>query len=104
MPTVEKTEGGRVNIRGIGEFVAGDRVDVGADEAEYLVQERGDFSLVGDEADDFELNGWLENDYQDRADAVLDGGLDDHLDKIEDAETSETVLDAIEDRRTELEG
>ncbi|WP_323190460.1 hypothetical protein [Halostella sp. PRR32] len=58
---------------------------------------------VEEDNDDFSTNGWLENDYGDRADAVLEGGLDDYLDEIEEVETSETVIDAVEERREELE-
>lgn len=107
MPTVEKTSGGRVYVRLVGqEFSVGDRAEVSADEAAYLCDERGDFERVGDDdvGDDFSANGWLENDYQERADAVLEGGLDDYLGEIEEAETSETVIDAVEQRRAELEG
>jgi hypothetical protein len=134
MPTVEKTAGGRVNVRGVGEFTPGDRAEVDADQAAYLCEERGDFEIVDDvektddsaepdgesedsdagadetfafdpgDATDFETNGWLDNDYGDRADAVLAGGLDDYLDEIEEAETSQTVIDAVDERRAELEG
>lgn len=52
--------------------------------------------------DDFSANGWLDNDYQDRADAVLAGGLDGFLDAIEAAETSKTVTEAVEARREEI--
>ncbi|MFC7256900.1 hypothetical protein [Haloplanus litoreus] len=85
------------------DFHVGDRADVGEDLATYLVKERGDFVYVDESGDDFEINGWLDNDYQDRADAVLEGGLDDHLDAIEEAETSDTVLEAVDERRAELE-
>jgi len=45
---------------------------------------------------------WLDGDYTERADAVADGRVDAHLDAIEDAETSETVIEAVEERREEL--
>ena len=48
MPVVEKTSGNEVDIRGIGDFVVGDRAEVSAEEAAYLVDERGDFELVED--------------------------------------------------------
>jgi len=51
MPTVEKVSGGLVRVRDIGQFRVGDRVEVSADEAAYLCDERGDFERVG-EADD----------------------------------------------------
>lgn len=126
MPTVEKTSGGRLTVRDIGTFSPGDIVEVSDAEAQYLCDERGDFARVGKPADDdvrqedgppdetaeadvdqegdnFEANGWLENDYQDRAEAVRAGGLDEFLDEIEEAETSETVIDAVDERRAELE-
>ena len=46
MPTVEKTSGGRVHVRDIGEFVPGEQVEVSGDDAEYLCAERGDFEAV----------------------------------------------------------
>jgi hypothetical protein len=61
----------------------------------------GDESLF--KGEDFSSNGWLDNNYQDRADAVRAGDLDDHLDEIEAVETSNTVTDAVADRRSELE-
>ena len=104
MPVVEKVSGGRVRVRGIGEFAPGDRADVSTADAQYLCDERGDFALVNSEGgEDFEVNGWLDNDYQDRADAVREGGVDDYLNEIEEAETSQTVLEAIDERRDELE-
>lgn len=90
-------------------FEPGDEYDVPAETADRLVANR-QFEYVdtddadgGSDGDDFSANGWLENDYEDRADAVLEGGLDDHLDEIEDVETSDTVIDAVEERREELE-
>jgi hypothetical protein len=57
------------------------------------------------ESDDIEWSeeAWLEGDYSERAEAVADGRVDDHLDDIEDCETSDTVIEAVEDRRAELE-
>lgn len=47
MPTVEKTSGGRVYLRALDQrFEVGDRVDVNAGLAEYLCDERGDFSRI----------------------------------------------------------
>jgi len=45
---------------------------------------------------------WLAGDYGERADAVADGRVDDHLDEIEAVETSDTVIEAVENRRAEL--
>ncbi|WP_435346024.1 hypothetical protein [Haloarchaeobius sp. HRN-SO-5] len=49
MPTVQKTSGGRVTVRDIGEFTVGDQAAVSDAEAQYLVDERGDFTLVDGE-------------------------------------------------------
>jgi hypothetical protein len=50
MPVVEKTSGGRVHIRDVGEtFHIGDQADVSEAQAAYLCEERGDFERVGDE-------------------------------------------------------
>ena len=118
MPTVRYTaDGGTYRVAGHS-FEPGDERDVDDELADYLADHEGfevvdadaddgdsdEFQFDPGEATDFSSNGWLENDYQDRADAVRAGGLDDYLDEIEAAETSETVLDAIEDRRAELEG
>jgi len=46
MPTVEKTSGGTVRIRDIGEFAPGDRADVSTADAQYLCDERGDFERI----------------------------------------------------------
>lgn len=52
MPTVEKTRGGRVYMRSLDrQFSIGDRAEVDDAEAEYLVEERGDFEIVDDEDD-----------------------------------------------------
>jgi hypothetical protein len=121
MPVVEKTSGGRVNVRGIGEFVPGDQAEVSRGDAEYLLEERNDFELVEDgndaeeepdsddtvdeaEVDFVAEDDWLDRDYQDRADAVAAGEADGFLDTVEEYETSETVIDAVQERRDELEG
>ena len=107
MPTVEKTSPGRVYVRSVDqEFALGDRADVSEDGAAYLCDERGDFERVdGPDADDgteatrFDQGQWLNRDYQDREQAVLDGEVDEHLGKILHVETSETVKDAVDERR-----
>lgn len=48
MPTVEKVNGGRVLVRGIGRFAIGDRAEVSEADAAYLCDARGDFELVDD--------------------------------------------------------
>ncbi|WP_147435155.1 hypothetical protein [Haloarcula sp. Atlit-120R] len=57
MPTVEKTEGGRVTVRGIGEFGLGDQAEVSEDDAAYLCDERGDFERIDDVAAEDETGG-----------------------------------------------
>lgn len=54
MPVVEKIAGGRVVVRGIGEFSPGDRADVSEADAAYLCDDRGDFQRV-DENDGSDL-------------------------------------------------
>lgn len=58
-----------------------------------------------EEADDsgWSEDDWFAADYTERAAVVADGRVDAHLDAIEDCETSETVIDAVEQRRGELE-
>lgn len=118
MPRARYTaEGGTYRIDGQS-FEPGDEHEVSREVAEHLadvddfevIVEKGDAAPreedgpPDEDGEDFLVNGWLENDYQDRADAVLEGGLDDYLDEIEDAETSETVIEAVQERRDELEG
>lgn len=52
---------------------------------------------------DFDLESFLDRSYTDRSDAVAAGDVDAHLDALESAETSQTVKDAIETRRDELQ-
>lgn len=47
---------------------------------------------------------WLEAEYEERVEAVESGGADSYLDEVEEVERSQQVLDAVEDRREELEG
>lgn len=67
------------------------------------IEDDGDDTAA--ESDDIEWSeeAWLEGNYSERAEAVADGRVDDHLDAIEDCETSDTVIEAVEDRRAELE-
>ena len=117
MPTLKYVgNAGRYRLTNSDVDVAqGEAVTVDDEIAAHL-QEHGEFEVVetdepaeGDESDgesageDFGTDSWLENGYQDRADAVHEGDVDDYLDEIEAAETSETVLDAVEERRDELE-
>jgi len=118
MPVYEKTTGGSVLLRGIDRRVSrGDRVDVDGEFADYL-DGRSDFRPVdvqdadfrevdetdaGDDSEGFDTEAWLDEPYQERADRVLDGDVDDHLEAIDEAETSDTVHDAVGQRRAELE-
>ncbi|WP_277540222.1 hypothetical protein [Haloarcula laminariae] len=121
MTVYEKTTGGEVYLRGIDRDVsAGDRVTVDDEDFAAYLQGRGDFRPVdvqdaefrdvdGDDStsssgDGFDADAWLDQDYQQRADRVREGGVDEHLDTIDDIETSDTVRDAIGERRAELEG
>lgn len=65
----------------------------------------GEGDDTAEESDDIEWSeeAWLEGDYSERAEAVADGRVDDHLNAIEDCETSDNVIEAVEDRRAELE-
>jgi len=50
----------------------------------------------------FSEEDWLAGDYDERADAVADGRVDEFLDEIEGCETSENVIEAVGARRDEL--
>lgn len=56
-----------------------------------------------EEGDAFDEDAWLEPDFSERADRVAAGDVDEHLDVIADVERSDTVLDAVGERRAELE-
>lgn len=131
MPTIRYTaDGGRYRVAGE-TFEPGDSADVSDGLAEHLVDDVGDFERVHenitdvefeevdddgdgsdgqegkppdvDEWEDWNEDDWLELDYQQRADDVRAGLVDDHLDEIEDAETSTTVVDAVALRKQDLE-
>ncbi|WP_323192412.1 hypothetical protein [Halostella sp. PRR32] len=55
------------------------------------------------DAEAFDADEWLDQDYGTRADRVEAGDVDEHLDEIAEVETSDTVSDAIGVRRAELE-
>jgi len=129
MPEVEKTSDARVTIRGIGEFTVGDRADVTADEAAYLCDERGDFERVANiEAKNESVKEALVSDadgtddstddksgdypaaddtsdahWQSIASAVRDGVYDDSLDTVAEHDHRSSVLDAVGERRAEIE-
>lgn len=119
MPTVRYTaDDGTYTVAGT-RFTPGDTAEVSLGLATHLIDEVGEFERVndagddkvheedgppdGDEWEDWSENAWLELDYQQRADDVRDGRVDEHLDAIADVETSETVADAVDHRRDELE-
>lgn len=124
MATVERVRG-RGLVRGIGRFEAGDVAEVSEDGAEYLVEENGDFRRVDDEAvseaddeaaegdgddaepvdewEDWNEEDWLDAHHMTRASDVASGAVDDHLETIQEIDTSDSVLDAVEERRAKLE-
>lgn len=63
-----------------------------------------DGGVDSDAADEFDTAAWLEADYEVRAERVTAGAVDAHLDAVEAAERSQTVIDAVEQRRADLEG
>lgn len=77
-------------------------VDVSEPDPEAEVDGGGDSG--GEEPVDFDADRWLADDYEHRAARVRDGEVDAHLDAIESADRSNTVLEAVEARRSELEG
>jgi len=122
------TEDGPLRIRGNGGvWERGETRELEADRAEQLLERDGfvraedvedgdEESGAGDtgaitiddvapeeETGDFDADEWLDEDYRDREQAVLDGEVDAHLDEIEDIETSGSVEKAVEERRNELE-
>lgn len=123
MVTVEKVSGGPVYIRPLDrDFEIGDRADVDEEWASYLIEERGDFErLVDVEAagePDADEEGDTETEYEERvalaeglanehwraaANAVEDGDADEYLDELAKRDDRESVQNAIEERRAELE-
>lgn len=111
--TIRLTDDGPVRIRGNGDvWERGEtRTYTDVDRAEALLERDGfeevdeDAVDTNDESDgeEFDADAWLDRDYQERADAVAAGDVDEHLDAVADAESSDTVLDAIGERRAELE-
>lgn len=119
MPVVEKTGGPRVHVRGIGTFQAGDQADVSTADAQYLIEERGDFEIVDNGGEDgtndadtvvpFDPNDLTVDELKDRLDD--NEYAEDELDALYSAEAGgfgvdhpegkerQTALDAIEARR-----
>lgn len=115
MPTVEKTKGGRVSVRGIGDFVPGEPVEVSDDDAEYLCDERGDFTVVDDAGDDdvFQEDGMSDDQERDidmRSRSDLESVDHDSLKQFAghlgiaeetDLRSKEAIIDAILDETRE---
>lgn len=64
----------------------------------------GDDDAEPESDDGFDIDAWLDHDYEDRAREVEAGGVDAHLDAIKANERSATVIDAVDERIDELEG
>ena len=65
------------------------------------VEERAADDAGGSESG-FSEDDWLAGDYDERAEAVEGGRVDEFLNAIEDCDTSDTVIEAVEARRDEL--
>ena len=124
MPVVEKTDGSRVYIRPLDQrFDIGDRAEVSAEQAQYLVTERGDFEVV-DDVDGGEADGEDESTDLDtaREKVTVDPSqhtIDELKSRLQDVdqfaeidairaleehdEERSGALEAIDDRRSELE-
>jgi len=105
---VRLTEGGPNRFVGGGEaFEPGDTREVSDDLAEFLLKkpffERAHAAPAESDDEEFDLEAWLDQDYEVRAERVEAGEVDAHLEAIAEAETSDNVLDAIGVRRAELE-
>lgn len=74
--------------------------DVGAidDEEEATDEEAGDTAAA-----EWSEEAWLEGDYEQRAEAVSGGRVDGHLEAIRNVETSDTVIEAVDERQAELD-
>lgn len=122
MPTVRYTADGGSYLDADGDRAGPDDpvLEVTDEKAEELVEQFGFEHVDGDgdgvsEEDPLEgkpvaetdvsdhLDRWLDQHYTDRAEQVHAGDADGSLDEVEEAETSETVIDAVQERRDELE-
>jgi hypothetical protein len=120
MPTIKHTDGpGRYSHSALDHVSGhGDTHEVSDSAVDYLCDEVGHFTRVDEpeddtvgqedgppDADDWEEwseDTWLDLDYQQRADDVREGRVDEHLEAIGDVETSDTVIEAVDARRDEL--
>jgi len=127
MPVARNNSGRSVYVRNVGDFDPGEEKEVEERYAEYLRDNRDDFEVVeegddrdgadeGEDGDDdeedgdgetgylFDIDEWLDQDYRERAERVRSGEVDEVLGLIADEETSDTVIEAVEERRAEQEG
>lgn len=75
------------------------------DEGEQDAASDGDEKAAVDDVeswDGWNEEDWLDLDYQQRATDVREGRVDDHLHDIKEVETSETVIDAVDERLGEV--
>ncbi|QRY21748.1 hypothetical protein JT689_01405 (plasmid) [Halobacterium sp. GSL-19] len=88
------------------ERVQDDATDTGGTDVDSASERPSsdDESGGGAEWVDWNADDWLDQDYQQRQADVLAGTVDDHLEAIASAETSQTVIDAVESRQADLEG
>lgn len=105
MPRLRYTGGSRYALRDGPTWDDGDVYEVSESTADRLATRDG-FEVVDDadetEADAFDADAWLEQDYRTRADRVGAGDFDEHLATIREVETSATVMDAVDERLEEL--
>lgn len=88
-------------------FEEGEPDDDDGDEEPLQEQEPEDGAVVTEDVTppaDFDEAAWMDQDHEVRADRVEEGEVDNHLDRLEAVERSQTVQDSIEERREELEG
>lgn len=76
----------------------GDEAEVN-DQAAETLSEKDYLEVV--EEDGFSEDEWLSVDYEERVNRVESGEYDDHLDEIEAVETSQNVIDVVQERREE---
>lgn len=99
MQTIKLTDDGPARfVSGpTGTLETGDTAEVNASAAEFLL----DKPFIVTAADSFNAEEWLEPDYEERLERVESGEHDDYLEEIVEAETSQTVADAAEERLEE---
>ena len=80
--------------------------ETGDDDTEELSLDpdvvESDDEAADPQSDNFDMDSFMSQGYRDRVDMVESGEVDDHLDEIEDEESSSTVRSAIDERRDEL--